>query len=254
MPPSAAEQNAVTTIDALKLAAVVLMVVDHAGLFFIDSNWPRIAGRPVAIIFGFLIGFAGPRRVPASWAALGLGLTLTRDLFAVDGADADTSLDILITLALTRIAVPFFDSAHSANPLLLIPLAGALALLAEPTKNYLEYSTEIPLIALVGVALRLQQGRPTDRTAVDATALVALLGLTFNAIQTLELTGLQALATAATIATTVITIRRFSIRPLNGVPQVLAPSLGFIGRHTLMIYAGHLLAFQIAAYAISYWE
>lgn len=243
-----ADQHAASTLDALKFAAVVLMFADHIGLYFMDGNAWRVAGRPVAIIFGYLIGFAGPRRVPASWIALGLGLTLMRDHLEPGGSDR--TLDILITLALTRIMVPFFDAVHAHNPLLLIPLAIVLALSAEATQSYLEYSTEIAVVALIGVARRLHGGRAEDNTALEATGLIALVGITLIAIRHLEFTTAESLAAAALIALTIYLLTRFSVAPVTSLPPGPAALMRFAGRNTLAIYVVHMALFLIGAHAI----
>ena len=184
--------NAVTTIDVLKLAAVVLMIADHVGLYVFDNAWLRVAGRPVAVIFGFLIGYAATIRVPPIWIGLGIGLSLlNRWLFPDEGPH---SLDILIILALTRVSLPLFDRLYTAAPLLLVPAIAVLALLTEPVNAFLEYGTEVPIAALLGVAVRLDRGLPGQAAARWVTALAALVGLAFVAIRHFEFTGFTAVA------------------------------------------------------------
>ena len=122
--------NGVTTIDVLKLVAVVLMLADHIGLYVFDNEWLRVAGRPVAVIFGFLIGYAATTRVPPVWIALGIGLSLlNRWLFPDENPH---SLDILISLALTRASLPL-PSIPSSNTALRCPLPPCSASLCAST-------------------------------------------------------------------------------------------------------------------------
>ncbi len=67
----------VTTTDVLKFVGVVALLVDHYGLFYRpDENGWRLVGRAAAPIFFFLIGFARTRKVPWTWYAFGLVLTV----------------------------------------------------------------------------------------------------------------------------------------------------------------------------------
>jgi hypothetical protein len=241
----------VTTLDMLKLAAVLLMVSDHLGLYFLDGNGWRIAGRPVAAIFGFLIGFSGKSRVPIAWIAMGLGLTLLAEHLDDDGNRPP--LDVLITLALTRVAVPALDSLHRRNPLLLIIVAACLAGITQWIQGYVDYGAEIAVAAIVGVAVRLNDHRATDHTAIAGTVLIAATTMSLLAIKTLELSGTEAWATGTIIAATFLLLALFRKAEVPGVPPRLRPGLRWIGRNTLAIYAVHLALFQIVVFAHSTW-
>lgn len=233
----------ITTLDLLKVAAVVLMIVDHVGLYLYQSDWLRVLGRPAAVTFGFLIGFSRSRTVPGSWVVLGIGLSLLNRWLFPDGSVH--ALDILIGLALTRISLPMFERLHDIHPMSLVPLAVLMALIAEPMNDYLEYGTEISILALLGVAVRLDEGLPGQRASRDALALVALVAITLIALRHFEFTGWLALACAAILAATMLILSNFTRRTLEA-PEWLAPILRFTGRNTLWIYAVHLALFQIA--------
>lgn len=233
----------VTTLDLLKVAAVALMIVDHVGLYLYASDWLRVLGRPAAVTFGFLIGFSRSRTVPGSWVALGLALTLLNRWLNPDSDDH--TLDILISLALTRISVPLFERLHDIHPMMLLPLALAMALVAEPLNDYLEYGTEVAIVALLGVAVRLDTGRRSERACRDALALVALVAITLVALRHFQFSGWLAVGCAAAIGATTLILSNFKRATLEA-PGWLAPLLRFTGRNTLMIYAIHLALFQIA--------
>jgi hypothetical protein len=236
-----------TTLDVLKTVAVVLMIADHVGLYVLDSSWLRVAGRPVAVIFGFLIGFSATTRVPPSWIGLGIGLTLlNRWLFP---NDEPHTLDILLTLALTRMAIPFFDRLHRAHPLLLVPMVAVLGVLTEPVNAFLEYGTEVPIVALLGTAVRLDRGRPGEEAARKATALAALVAIGLVALRHFEFEPAEATACMAVLAATMLALASFRITPV-ALPPPIAPAVRWAGRNTLMIYAVHLAAFQLAAWAM----
>lgn len=237
----------VTTLDLLKCAAVLLMFADHVGLYFFDNAWLRVAGRPVAVIFGFLIGYSASARVPASWIILGLGLSLlSRALFP---ADTPHTLDILITLALTRLTMPFFERLHRAQPLLLVPAVGLLALLTVPMNEFLEYGSEVPIVALLGLAVRLDRGRSTQTAVRHATALAALVAIGLTTLDHFEFTGPHAAACIALLAGTMLALASFRTTPI-AAPPTLAPLIRWTGRNTLLIYAAHMAVMQLTAWAI----
>lgn len=241
-PATRAFAGGVTTLDLLKCVGVTLMVADHVGLYLLDEAWLRILGRPAAIIFGFLIGLSATTRVPPLWIGLGLGLSLLEGLLFPDRSEK--SLDILISLALTRAAMPFFADLHAKRPMLLVPAAVLLLLIAEPLNQHLEYATEVTVVALLGLAVRLSHQGPNQRSARDALALAVLVGLSLIAIRHFELQGWQAAMCASAIAFTVVALSRFERRPAV-TPTFLNPLLRFGGRHTLWIYAVHLALFLL---------
>ncbi len=237
----------VTTLDILKCIAVLLMFADHIGLYVFDNDWLRVAGRPVAVIFGFLIGYSASTRVPPSWIGLGIGLSLlSHTLFPTE---AQHNLDILITLALTRLAMPFFERLYEAQSLLLVPAVGLLALLTEPVNEFLEYGAEVPIVALLGMAVRLDQGRSADTTARHATALAALIAIGLTSIRHFEFEGTHAAVCMALLAATMMTLASFR-RNSYDVPAAIAPLMRWTGRNTLMIYAVHMAALLVTAWVM----
>ena len=241
---SPTQSPVVTTLDMLKLVAVILMLADHIGLYLFDNQWMRVAGRPVAVIFGFLIGFSRSSRVPPLWIGLGIALSLAnRWLFP---NDMPHSLDILITLALTRLVVPFFEQVHRAQPLLLVPMVVGLGLLTAPLNELLEYGSEVPILSLLGVAVRLDQGRRSETTARLALALACLVGISLISIEHFGFAGREAAGCIAALAVTVMTLANFSVRPV-AVSTAIAPALKWIGRNTLVIYAVHLFLLMLTS-------
>lgn len=242
---AAGSAREISTLDVLKTLAVVLMIIDHLGLYFwVDDPWLRLLGRGAAVIFGFLIGFSRSSRVPASWIFMGLGLTLLNGWLFPESEER--ALDILISLTLARVLVPFFERLHARHPLWLMPLAVVLALLTGPVNEHLEYGTEVMVMALLGVAVRLETGRQETVTARGALALVALISMSLISIRHFEFTGWHAAGCTALLATTILLLSQFQRRRI-AAPGFLGPFLRFCGHNTLWIYAIHLAAFQIAA-------
>jgi len=237
----------VTTLDLLKCVAVLLMFADHIGLYVYDNAWLRVAGRPVAVIFGFLIGFSASTRVPPSWIGFGLGLSLlSRALFP---SDTPHNLDILITLALTRLSMPFFERVYTYQPLLLVPAVVLLALSTAPVNEFLEYGTEVPIVALLGIAVRLDEGRTAEATARHATALAALIAIGLTAIRHFEFEGTQAVVCIAILAVTMIALANFRLTAFSVRPGI-ASLMRWTGRNTLIIYAIHMAVLLVTAWAM----
>ena len=81
IPASASISRVVDNTDWLKIAAIVLVLVDHVGYFFIDDDqWWSVFGRMAAPSFFFLIGYAHTRAVPLQWIFLGAHPHLARQL------------------------------------------------------------------------------------------------------------------------------------------------------------------------------
>ena len=96
--------HAVDNTDWLKTAAIILVLVDHFGYFFMeDDRWWSVFGRLAAPTFFFLMGYAETRTVPLHWIGLGVILTL------LDSWNADwtwVAPNILLSFAFIRIARP----------------------------------------------------------------------------------------------------------------------------------------------------
>jgi len=96
--------HAVDNTDWLKTAAIILVVVDHIGYFFIENaDWWSVFGRLAAPSFFFLLGYAQTRSVPLHWIWLGVILTM---LDSWNTGWTWVAPNILFSLALIRIARP----------------------------------------------------------------------------------------------------------------------------------------------------
>jgi len=97
--------HTVDNSDWLKTTAIILVVVDHIGYFFIeDEGWWSVFGRLAAPSFFFLLGYAQTRTVPLHWLWLGVFLTL------LDSWNTDwtwVAPNILFSLAFIRIVRPY---------------------------------------------------------------------------------------------------------------------------------------------------
>ena len=123
----------VDNTDWLKTAAIILVLVDHFGYFFVeDDQWWGVFGRMGAPPFFFLMGYARTRTVPLRWIWLGVGLTV---LDSWNNGWAWVAPNILLSFALIRVVLPYVRAFLQGNgwiafallvaaPLAFLPIAG----------------------------------------------------------------------------------------------------------------------------------
>ncbi len=247
--PLPVSRPAVTTTDWLKLAGVALLLVDHAGLFFVaEDTWWRAAGRLAAPIFFFLIGFGSTRTVPWSWLALGAVLT-GADAVLDDGGDG-VVLNILLNFALVRVALRGVD-VWATTPGRLFACAVAAALIPW-AGEVLEYGSAGWLWALLGVmqAKALAGDPSADRLRLSFAA-VAVAGYAWGEIAYHDFEpGVAAAMTAGLGGLALLLMRHRRGAADRQPPAALAPVVAFAGRRSLEIYAISLLAMQVAAHVL----
>jgi peptidoglycan/LPS O-acetylase OafA/YrhL len=263
----ASTPQAIDNTDWLKTAAIILVLVDHFGYFFMqDDLWWSVVGRLAAPTFFFLIGYARTHSVPLHWIGLGLFLTL------LDSWNNDWSWvapNILLSFALIRIASRYVEPfVKNYGWVAFAILVTALFALLPVTGKVVDYGAEGWLWALVGLYQRMYaDGRSaTDADGVTSQGFVPLKqAITKNA----SLMRLLACFIAAVayiwqeqvefsfprvpfvvfvlgVGFLTISLCLFR-RGLSRIqpPETVASIMGFIGRHTLEIYAIQLAASEI---------
>jgi uncharacterized membrane protein len=243
----------VTTTDAWKLFAIIIVLIDHTGLFF-DPNelWWRLFGRLASPVFFFFIGFARTRRVPWTWVAFGLVLTAT-DYLTSAGSRLPL-INILLNFALVRLALPWVEAHIMPVPWRLAALVIVSAGLIPVLDPVLEYGGEGWLWALFGLAHRLF----LDRGAAAARWRRDLLGITAGLVYIIRersdfgFHAVQSVLLAVFIAGLVLALMRFRRAELAWQPPaVLRLVFTVTGRRTLEIYAVTLLAMQLIAFTLN---
>lgn len=120
--------------DLLKVAGVVLFIIDHLGLYiYPEQIWLRVVGRLAAPIFFFLVGYSRSNRLYPSLFIYGfllsmLGYYLSHVL----------RLNILINICLIRIVLSLVDLKQLTDFMLAVFFAGTI-LLGLKFNYYLEY-------------------------------------------------------------------------------------------------------------------
>lgn len=242
----------VTTTDWWKVAAILFMLVDHVGLYvFPEENWWRVVGRATAPIFFFLVGFATSRGVPWTWLAFGAILTVI-DIAHAE-SPAEWTVNILFNFALIRWTLPHLGAWLSDSRVRLVLLMGLLAGLVPVIGDRIEYGTEGWLWALYGLYQRRSLERGTMGAASTRNAVAAFAALIYITTEFFDFGfGLeQAFVLALLVGIETVLLAGFS-RAASRVqpPAALIPGIGFLGRHTLELYALHLLAFEAVRYVV----
>jgi hypothetical protein len=261
--PSKRAPRPVDNTDWLKAAAIILVLVDHFGHFFMDDDrWWSVLGRLAAPTFFFLLGYAQTRTVPLRWIWLGIALTL---LNSWNGGWTWVAPNILLSLALIRIARPFVQILlehyrWAAFVLLLCALVSALPIAGK----IVDYGAEGWLWALFGLCQRMYVDRGSA-TRVDGTAqgLLGAQATTENLMRLLasftagfiyiwqeqrEYSFPQIHFAVLILGVGVLSLALFLFRRGPSrvqPPEALAGLLRFIGRRTLEIYAIELAAFEL---------
>jgi hypothetical protein len=264
---STSTPRAVDNTDWLKTAAIILVLVDHIGYFFIeDGRWWGAFGRLAAPPFFFLMGYAQTRTVPVHWIWLGIILTL------LESWNADwtwVTPNILLSLAFIRIARPYVQillqrHCWAAFALLVSVLVAVLPI----TAKIVDYGSEGWLWALFGLCQRMhadgrsaadvgaaQSAAPPAHAITKNVGLMRLLTCLVAAVvyvwqEQIEFSFPRIQLTAFILGITVLSASLcLFVRGPSRIqpPKAIASALRFIGRHTLEIYAIQLAGFELIA-------
>jgi hypothetical protein len=223
------------TWDALKLLALVLMVIDHIGHFFFPEQlWLRAIGRSAAPIFLFLAGYAASYRL--RWDVVILGLALTTYNFILQGGFFP--LNILLTITCCRMILAWREK-HGGIKRPLEWYAGAMACFL--SLAVIQYGSFALLFALCGYMKRFIE-------RYDLRTRQAFWLLTFAAYALVEYAAtlfspLETLLMLAVMLPVIAILWRMKIRPL-ALPALVAPIMKWMARNMAYIYAAHLALFM----------
>jgi hypothetical protein len=263
-----ARTHSVDTTDWLKTVAIILVLIDHIGYFFIDNDhWWAVFGRLAAPTFFFLLGYAKSRGVPLKWIGLGVILTL------LDSWNNDwhwVAPNILLSFAVIRLGRPYGQTLLERHGWIgFALLAAALFALLPVTARVVDYGAEGWLWALVGLSQRIYvDGRsvanlngttPGPANIPPAKrknwGMVRLLACLIAAAAYVWREQIEFSFSQVQFVVFIIILGIWSLQLclyLRGPtrfqpPKLIAGTLGFIGRHTLEIYAIELAGFELIA-------
>lgn len=237
-----------TSYDLLKVLAIVLTIVDHAGHhFFPDEMWLRILGRLCVPMWFFLIGYARTEAIPRSLIVAGGAVAAS----ALIAGQYLFPLNILFTFAILRrlrtpIALRATEGPEQLRGWFLLLLFAAV-----PTGLLSDYGSMGMLFVLHGYIQRRREAlrdRLTDRhIALFAGFSYLAFGLQ-QGVMLPSLDGLQAVGLMAGLAGVGLMLHRFRPVDFPGLSKAAGAAgravLGFTGRQTLWIYAAHIIIFR----------
>jgi non-ribosomal peptide synthetase-like protein len=150
---STSKPHVVDNTDWLKTAAIILVLVDHFGYFFMENDlWWSVLGRFAAPIFFFLVGYAKSKTIPLHWIGLGVLLTL------LDSSNADwewVAPNILLSFVFIRFAYRYLEKPVQRYPWVTVALLVSILIALLPIAAQLvDYGAEGWLWALFGLLHR----------------------------------------------------------------------------------------------------
>jgi non-ribosomal peptide synthetase-like protein len=264
--PSTNTSQTIDNTDWLKTAAIILVLIDHFGYFFVEDDlWWSVLGRLAAPTFFFLIGYARTRTVPLHWIGLGVFLTV------LDSWNADwrwVAPNILLSFALIRIASRYVQTlVQNYGWVAFAILVTALFAVLPLTEKIVDYGAEGWLWALFGLYQRMYAD---SRSATDAdgpvqssvalkhaitknAGLMRLLACFIAVVAYIWQEQVEFSFPRIPFAVFILGVGFLSLSLclfLRGPsriqpPKAIAGVMGFIGRHTLEIYAIQLAASEI---------
>jgi len=223
--------------DALKLFGLLLVFVDHIGMFiYPEQLWLRAVGRSAMPVFLFLTGFALHFRQDIKIVALGViltGLTIWR----VDGF----VLNMLLTISFCRWILSRADRYPTFNPWRYWLF---LNIIAVPAMLVAEYGSHALIIAFLGyMQRRPQRFSRNSRMAYGGLSLLmyaALQSFIFEITQpaqiALMMLGLCSIFMLFLNCTPTQADKRYPAAMTSGWKLLRAS-----GKYCLYIYALHLM-------------
>lgn len=224
--------------DLLKFAAIILMVVDHAGFYFFPhASCLRLIGRVSFPIFFFLIGYSLNYKIRKD--LLIMALLLAANDFLIGWQHLP--LNILFSVIFCRMFLVWVEKKGYLREHLL-DVVVVLVFLAILTPMIFEYGTAAMLFSLLGVFTRKRdEYRPPVYlyiTTLITYCFFQILGFSFDYVQSVLLILGMALITWM--------FMQYRFRKFPAVPKYLSYPAMFIGRNSLAFYFLHVTLFRWA--------
>lgn len=235
-----------TSYDFVKAYAVLLMVVDHIGMYFYPEElWLRVIGRLCVPVWFFLIGYARSRDIgPTMWG--GAILLMATDVLT--GANV-FPLNILVTMMALRLVIDPVMAQAKKSPAHLWFVAGALFLLVIPTGLFVEYGTEGLIMALFGYVIRHREELPQIKSQLDYFMVFCFLAFCVVEYFAFGFSGAQFGVLFVGIFTVMAGLYHFKPATYPGLtarmPGPVRAGIQLLGRHSLEVYVFHLMLFGV---------
>jgi hypothetical protein len=144
---------AYTSLDAMKLLAIVSMTADHIGFFFFpDDMWWRAVGRTVVPIWFFFVGYSRARQISPSLLLFAVLMIPDRLWAGVAQFPANALFSVIFCRLLLNLC-----NRYKWLPKHVPALIAASVLLSFYTMLFFEYGTVAFMFALIGRMVREQE-------------------------------------------------------------------------------------------------
>jgi hypothetical protein len=246
---------AYTSLDAMKLLAIVSMTTDHVGYYFLPHElWCRALGRITIPVWFFLAGYSRTRTLSRAIWIYALILILNRLLFGYLLFPLNTlvsvifPLNALISVILCRLFLNFCDDRNwipNELPLLII----ACTALTTITPPFFEYGSMTFLFALMGRAVR--ERHKEHLVMLAGTSYVTYI---FWQLAWFKFNALQGTCAALGSLFVVCWLARFSNKVMwaDWQNSRFKAFIAVLSRNTMPYYFYHRMAFEIiAAFALN---
>jgi len=241
---------AVNSHDLLKVFAISVMVVDHAGKFFVDDNvWMRVVGRMAAPLFFFLVGYSGSYRFKSQILILGVALSTISFLTSTqNGLDRILPLNILLSFVLIKLILDKFDPATQTSDFLVFVLV-FLMVVSFPTYAFMVEYGSLGLCYAIGARL-LSQHHPLARFWICTTVGIHFLFemvavLIWNSAAPASILPYAIPCLAALFGANLAIFLNYRSRTFDIKYAWIRLPVIYVSRYSLQIYFFHLAAFMI---------
>jgi hypothetical protein len=236
--------------DLVKILAILTMVIDNVGLYFMyDNIWMRVIGRMAAPLFFYLVGYSGSYKFKYQILALGIALCLIKFFVSNNPSLIENILpiNILINFVLIKAILNRFDFAKMRSSSLILLLA-VLLLISDQTRTYIQYGS-LGLSIAIGSRLINQRhpfGKPWIIISTAAHFLLDMNALLFIwSDVSRQLILMVILLVALIFALTLLLFLKYELRTFTVNSTWLRTIAIYVSRYSLQIYFFHLAAFQI---------
>jgi uncharacterized membrane protein len=249
---------ALTYLDLLKTLAVILMIIDHIGFYFMPSSmplvmgedvlWWRVLGRLCVPIWFFLIGYARSRDLSLS---IWLGAIFLVMVNMITGMFL-LPLNVLVSMIFIRLVIDDTARFMFLNRTQMVVGCLFLAFLSPAVENIIEYGLTGLLLALFGYVAR--HGQAAGPVMMGQNVIFGFCFFVFFAFtisQFLLLPHLSVAQGGVLFGGLIAVFLALWYMPKSeywsfgeSLPAFLRRFFQFCGRHSLIIYVVHLTLFK----------
>jgi len=242
-----AQGHEITTRDVIKALAVIIMVCDHIGYYFYPDNpWWRAFGRIGFPVWFFFAGYSRTGGFSHQLIPGILAIMLAKAICLGTVLPLNALVTILIIRYLITLIPPDFY-LRTPDKFISVLVAGVLAtLFYGPTNMLFEYGSVGLFFGYLGYACY----HTPDSLKRRILALTAFMAFIISQYQGFHMQTWPHAAIALSSIGTAITclwLYHFKSGPASGQLYLrwCGPLWRGLGRHTLLIYTGHIVLFLI---------